>query len=94
MHIGVPQEIKNHEYRVGLTPDSVRALCAHGHAVSVQRGAGAAIGLGDAAYAEAGALLLPDAASVFAQADIWIGAAIGAAMIFGAIHFRRSRDEG
>ncbi len=70
MHIGVPQEIKNHEYRVGLTPDSVRALCAHGHSVSVQRGAGAAIGLGDDAYAEAGALLLPDAASVFAYADL------------------------
>src|SRR5574343_1297840 len=68
MHIGVPRETKNHEYRVGLTPDSVRTLCAHGHAVSVQRGAGAAIGLGDEAYAEAGAALVPDAASVFAQA--------------------------
>ena len=42
MRIGVPKEIKNHEYRVGLTPASVRELCAHGHEVLVQAGAGAA----------------------------------------------------
>jgi alanine dehydrogenase len=44
MRIGVPKEIKNHEYRVGLTPASVRELAAHGHQIQVQKGAGAAIG--------------------------------------------------
>ncbi len=70
MQIGVPKEIKNHEYRVGLTPASVRELCAHGHTVLVQRGAGAAIGLSDEDYHAAGAALLPDAASVYAQAEM------------------------
>jgi alanine dehydrogenase len=72
MQIGVPQEIKNHEYRVGLTPASVRELCAHGHSVRVQSGAGAAIGLSDDDYRAAGATLVPDAASVFAQAEMII----------------------
>ena len=44
MRIGVPKEIKNHEYRVGLAPSSVRELVAHGHEVMVQEGAGAGIG--------------------------------------------------
>jgi len=70
MKIGVPTEIKNHEYRVGLTPASVRELTAGGHSVLVQSGAGAAIGLGDATYRAAGATLVPDAAAVFAQADM------------------------
>ncbi|MGN6529194.1 MAG: alanine dehydrogenase [Burkholderiaceae bacterium] len=70
MKIGVPKEIKNHEYRVGLTPASVREFVAHGHAVLVQAGAGAAIGLDDAQYAAAGATIAPDAATVFAQADM------------------------
>ena len=70
MHIGLPTEIKNHEYRVGLTPASVRELCSHGHSVLVQSGAGQAIGLSDALYQAAGATLVPDAASVFAQADM------------------------
>ena len=70
MLIGLPTEIKNHEYRVGLTPASVRELCSHGHSVLVQSGAGQAIGLSDALYQAAGATLVPDAASVFAQADM------------------------
>jgi len=70
MHIGVPKEIKNHEYRVGLTPASVRELVAHGHGVLVQSGAGAAIGLSDEDYRAAGATLLPDAADVYAQAQL------------------------
>jgi len=70
MLIGVPREIKNHEYRVGLTPASVRELCAHGHGVLVQSGAGAGIGLGDEDYRAAGATLAPDAATVFAQAEM------------------------
>ncbi len=72
MQIGVPQEIKNHEYRVGLTPASVRELTSHGHGVLVQSGAGAAIGLRDEDYRAAGATLASDAASVFAQAELII----------------------
>lgn len=70
MLIGLPKEIKNHEYRVGLTPASVRELSAHGHQVLVQTGAGAAIGLSDDQYLAAGATLAPDAAQVFAVADM------------------------
>jgi alanine dehydrogenase len=70
MQIGVPREIKNHEYRVGLTPASVRELTARGHGVMVQNGAGASIGLTDEDYRAAGATLVPDAASVFAQAEM------------------------
>ncbi len=70
MLIGVPTEIKNHEYRVGLTPASVRELAHHGHRVLVQAGAGAAIGLEDGQYESAGAEIAPDAATVFARADM------------------------
>ena len=70
MRVGVPQEIKNHEYRVGLTPASVREFCEHGHQVFVQSGAGAAIGLADEHYAAAGAVMLKDAAEVFAKAEM------------------------
>lgn len=70
MLIGLPKEIKNHEYRVGLTPASVRELCAHGHQVLVQTGAGAAIGLTDEQYKTAGATLAADAAEVFAKAEM------------------------
>ncbi|WP_119966951.1 alanine dehydrogenase [Simplicispira lacusdiani] len=70
MRIGVPKEIKNHEYRVGLTPASVRELTGSGHQVLVQAGAGAAIGLDDAQYLAAGATLAQDAAEVFAQAEM------------------------
>ncbi|MDC8785366.1 alanine dehydrogenase [Roseateles koreensis] len=70
MTVGCPKEIKNHEYRVGLTPASVRELTSRGHQVLVQAGAGAAIGLLDEHYAAAGATLVPDAATVFAKADM------------------------
>ena len=70
MKIGVPKEIKNHEYRVGLTPASVREFVAHGHSVLVQSGAGAAIGLDDAQYRAAGATLADSAQEVFAAADM------------------------
>ncbi|MCZ8233804.1 MAG: alanine dehydrogenase [Inhella sp.] len=70
MRLGVPTEIKNHEYRVGMTPSSVREAVHHGHQVMVQAGAGAGIGCDDAAYQAAGARILPDAASVFEQADM------------------------
>ena len=70
MLIGCPQEIKNHEYRVGLTPASVREFCAQGHQVLVQAGAGAAIGLDDEHYKAAGANIAVDAAQVYAQSDM------------------------
>ena len=55
MRVGCPKEIKNHEYRVGLTPGSVREYIAHGHDVIVETNAGAGIGAGDDAYKAAGA---------------------------------------
>ena len=70
MRIGVPQEIKNHEYRVGLTPMSVREFVEHGHEVLVQAGAGERIGMSDSDYQAAGARIVADAAAVFAQADM------------------------
>ena len=70
MRIGVPREIKNNEYRVGLTPAAVAELVHHGHAVMVETGAGAAIDFVDAQYAAAGAEVLPDAAAVFGRAEL------------------------
>ncbi len=70
MRIGVPTEIKNHEYRVGMTPSSVREAVHHGHRVLVQAGAGAGIGCDDEAYRAAGADILPNAAAVFEQAEM------------------------
>lgn len=70
MLIGVPKEIKIQEYRVGLVPSSVRELVAQGHQVLVETGAGAAINFTDAQYEAAGAKIAPDAASVFAQAEM------------------------
>ena len=70
MLIGVPKEIKNHEYRVGLTPSSVRELTTRGHAVLVERSAGAGIGAHDSTYEKAGAKLAANAAEVFSRADM------------------------
>jgi alanine dehydrogenase len=70
MRIGVPKEVKNHEYRVGLTPSSVRELRAHGHEVLVQSGAGAAIGLDDAQYRQAGAAVVATPEELFARCDM------------------------
>ncbi|AQQ35063.1 alanine dehydrogenase [Burkholderia cenocepacia] len=72
MLIGVPKEIKNHEYRVGLTPAGARELTRHGHRVLVQRGAGTAIGLLDDDYTAAGASLSDGADEIFARADMII----------------------
>ncbi|HJX58178.1 MAG TPA: alanine dehydrogenase, partial [Thiobacillus sp.] len=58
MHIGIPKEIKNHEYRVALTPEGARELCQAGHTVSVETGAGVATGFGDDAYRAAGAVIV------------------------------------
>ncbi|NBX73138.1 MAG: alanine dehydrogenase [Alphaproteobacteria bacterium] len=70
MLIGCPKEIKNHEYRVGLTPASVRELVQNGHKVMIQSGAGDEIGLDDAQYHAAGAELVSDAATIFSQAEM------------------------
>ena len=70
MRVGVPKEVKVHEYRVGLVPGSVRELVLHGHEVLVETGAGAAIGFPDAAYIEAGARIAPDAAALFNEAEL------------------------
>ena len=70
MLIGVPKEIKNHEYRVGLIPSSVRELIHHGHKVLVETKAGAGIGFDDAAYKAAGATIAAKASDIFAKADM------------------------
>jgi alanine dehydrogenase len=70
MKIGVPKEIKNHEYRVGLVPASVRELSHRGHDVFVQSTAGQGIGVEDAEYEAAGAAILPDAEAVFETAEM------------------------
>lgn len=70
MRIGLPKEIKNHEYRVGLTPASVRELTSNGHSVSVEKGAGTAIGLTDEQYIAAGATLANTADEVFATSEM------------------------
>jgi len=70
MLVGTVKEIKNHEYRVGLTPESAHELVAHGHTVLVETGAGAGIGASDEAYVAAGAQIVATAAEVFARADM------------------------
>ena len=70
MRVGVPKEIKVHEYRVGLTPASVAELVAAGHEVFVQASAGNGIDCPDSAYQKAGAEILPDAPSVFKASDM------------------------
>ena len=72
MLIGVPKEIKNNEYRVGLTPAGARELVSHGHGVLVQRDAGAAIGLSDDLYVAAGARIADSLEAVFADAELII----------------------
>ncbi|MFM9976891.1 MAG: alanine dehydrogenase [Sphingomonadaceae bacterium] len=70
MRVGVPKEIKNHEYRVGLTPASVAELTAAGHDVVVEALAGNGIDFSDRDYMDAGARILPNASEVFAAADM------------------------
>jgi alanine dehydrogenase len=70
MQIGVPKEIKVREYRVGMTPSSVREAVAHGHAVLVETGAGAGIGAEDADYERAGASIAKAAKDVFAASEL------------------------
>jgi alanine dehydrogenase len=72
MLIGVPKEIKNHEYRIGLTPAGARELIAHGHTVMVQRDGGTSIGLTDDMYEKVGVQIIDTAAEIFARADMII----------------------
>lgn len=70
MKIGCPKEIKPQEFRVGMTPEAAHEATAHGHEVVIETGAGLGAGFGDEAYTAAGATILPDAESVFAQAEM------------------------
>ena len=70
MRIGVPREIKNHEYRVSLTPAAARELIDHGHEVLIETGAGLGAGLDDTEYTKIGARIAPDAKTIFAQATL------------------------
>src|SRR6202049_3237569 len=70
MRIGVPKEIKTHEYRVGLTPGAVREYVSAGHRVLVESKAGDGIGAGDDVYRNAGAVVVDTAAEIFASADM------------------------
>ncbi|MEP2704854.1 MAG: alanine dehydrogenase [Roseibium sp.] len=70
MRVGVPKEIKNHEYRVGLTPDSVHEMAARGHEIVVETNAGVGIGASDADYEAAGAKILATAKDVFDTAEM------------------------
>lgn len=72
MRIGTVREIKNHEYRVGLTPESVSELASHGHEMFVEAGAGLGIDETDEAYVEAGATIVETAADIFAKCDMVI----------------------
>jgi alanine dehydrogenase len=70
MLIGVPKEVKTHEYRVGLTPGSVRELVHHGHDVLVETGAGAGVGFIYSTVAASGARVVPSVGDVYAGADL------------------------
>jgi len=70
MRIGCPREIKNREYRVGLTPESAKELISHGHDVWIESGAGLGIGAGDAEYRTAGARIVDDPEAIFAECEM------------------------
>ena len=70
MLIGVPKEIKNHEYRVGMAPASVREAIKHGHEVMVESNAGEGIGVSDGEYAKIGAEVIDSAEEIFARAEM------------------------
>src|ERR671913_2618255 len=73
MKVGVPTEIKTDEYRVSLTPAGVRELVEHGHEVLIQSGAGVGSTIPDEEYEAQGARMLPDAQSVFDEAEMLLG---------------------
>ncbi len=70
MRVGIPREVKNHEYRVGMTPAGVRSLCDAGHAVDVEKGAGLGSGIEDAEYEQAGANIIDAAETLWKNAEM------------------------
>jgi alanine dehydrogenase len=70
MKVGIPREVKNHEYRVAITPAGVRELTGHGHEVYLEKDAGAGSQLADDAYVAAGATIIPDADDVWGTSDL------------------------
>jgi len=70
MVIGVPQEIKDHEFRVALTPNGAKELCGRGHRVLIQQGAGRGSGFDDQAYQQSGAQIISSAQQVFGDAEL------------------------
>lgn len=70
MIIGTVKEIKDNEFRVGITPESSAELVAHGHEVLIETGAGAGIGAGDAAYEQSGAMIVAEASDIFEKSDM------------------------
>ena len=70
MRIGIPREIKNNEFRVGLIPASVAELTAAGHELFIEADAGIGIGLNNQSYIDAGATIITTAAEIFAQAEM------------------------
>ncbi|HNX26044.1 MAG TPA: alanine dehydrogenase [Phycisphaerae bacterium] len=86
MKIGVPKEIKTHEYRVGMTPECVRAYLSRGHVVTVQAGAGLGAGFSDEEYTSAGAKICPKAADVYSSADMIVKVKEPVASEYGLFH--------
>ncbi|GAB2469914.1 alanine dehydrogenase [Xylanimonas ulmi] len=70
MHVAVPKEVKNHEYRVAVTPAGAHELVSHGHTVHVEAGAGVGSAIPDEEYAAAGAVIEPDATATWAAGDL------------------------
>lgn len=70
MKVGTVKEIKKHEYRVGMTPDAVKAYCAHGHTAFMEKGAGEGSGFEDSEYIAAGARILMSAFDIFSECDM------------------------
>jgi alanine dehydrogenase len=70
MKVGIPREVKNHEYRVAITPAGVHELVGHGHEVYMEKDAGAGSSFGDDAYVAAGATIIPDPDEVWGVADL------------------------
>ena len=70
MKVGIPREVKNHEYRVAITPAGTRELVSHGHEVYLEKDAGAGSSLGDDVYVAAGATIVPDPDEVWGVADL------------------------
>src|SRR5688572_10666059 len=70
MKVGIPTELKDNEYRVAITPAGVRELVHQGHDALIETGAGRGSSISDAEFVEAGAVIVPDADTVFADSDL------------------------